>query len=124
LGLGPGHHRLHRFSSCRLGDLACLSAHSRAPSARFRSLFRSDLGSLLALSHDYSSQPAVRCAGPDLGHGRHQQCRRCFKAWSGAQNRGSACAGAVFQPTYSARFWSSASFSVLGAAGSWSTVAF
>src|SRR5205814_4623350 len=38
--LGPGHCRLSRFSSRRLGHRACLNAHSRASSARFWSLFR------------------------------------------------------------------------------------
>ena len=40
LGLGPGR-RFRPFSSRRLGDLACLTAHSRVSSTRFSSLFRS-----------------------------------------------------------------------------------
>src|SRR6516162_10417421 len=54
----------------KIGDLACLTAHSRVSSTRFSSLFRSDFCSLLPLSHDYSSHPAERCADPALGH-RH-----------------------------------------------------
>jgi hypothetical protein len=52
LGLGPGHRRLRRFYSRRLGHLACLTAHSRASSARFSSLFRLHFCSRLPLSHD------------------------------------------------------------------------
>ena len=126
LGLGPGR-RFRPFSSRRLGDLACLTAHSRVSSTRFSSLFRSDFCSLLPLSHDYSSHPAERCADPALGH-RHQQLGCSFKDPPALRTvdkaPGPSCAGAVFQPTYSARFCSSASFSVLGAAGSCSTVAF
>jgi hypothetical protein len=74
------------------------------------------------------SQPAVHCADPALGHCKHQQLGCDFKDPPALRTvdkaPGPSCAGAVFQPTYSARFCSSASFSVLGVAGSCSTIAF
>ena len=69
--------------------------------------------------------PSLLCTALILSRSLQAPAARLqFQVWSGAQNRGPSCAGAVFQPTYSARFCSSASFSVLGAAGSCRTVAF
>jgi hypothetical protein len=69
----------------------------------------------------------LHCADPALGHYKHKQLGCGFKdapALRAVEKApGPSCAGAVLQPTYSARFCSSASFSVLGAAGSCSTVA-